>query len=123
MNDNIDAASACQRYNESATPGLKVEFERRFMERFGATPRHAVPPEEVKRIWDELFMGHALDLAVPDLTSAIRTVCEVISEDDDEVGFKVYMPFWKIAERQTQFVNAMKVFRNYVGMQTEPKIG
>lgn len=136
----VDAASVCQRYNESATPGLKVEFERRLVERFGVTPQGAIPPEEVKRIWDEVFnvqgpvnMGMSSPQksgSTPDtlgqtqnIINAIRTVCEIISEDDDEVGFRVYMPSWKIVERQTQFVNAMEVLRNYVGMQTEPKRG
>ena len=55
MNDNVDAKTACRRYQESLTPMLLIQFERRFFEAFGTTPMHAVPAEEAMRIYREVM--------------------------------------------------------------------
>lgn len=57
MNNNIDAATACKRYQESMTAYQLVEFEHRFMEKFGCTPPDKVPAEEAREIFEDVLKG------------------------------------------------------------------
>ena len=59
MNENtqIDAATACGRYRESATPEMIAAFERELLNRFGAVPAHAIGPDECEAIWQAVMAG------------------------------------------------------------------
>lgn len=54
-NQQIDPATACKRYRESATPAMCIQFERELTEKFGPTPEHAVADEAVK-LWQKIFL-------------------------------------------------------------------
>lgn len=123
VEDNMNVQSlrtraACHAYAHSATPAYKIQFEKRLKEKFGDTPQHLLPAEEIRAIWNEVFMSNALQFALPDLAAAVRVVCEVCSEDDEEFGFKVLMASWKINDFQERFIEAMGVLRNYSGLRT-----
>lgn len=59
MNDNtqIDAATACRRYQESATPEMLIRFERELLNRFGTVPAHVIGPDECDPIWQAIMAG------------------------------------------------------------------